>query len=104
MQEQKKTSKEMEVKGIHAGISKLLPSELLFTFERKDPIVSEILSILSKNELTAEEAECVLSEVIDTIPSISVIGSQKVKLQPGEGSSETMQGHRMFVSIPEQSQ
>lgn len=75
MEEQKKTSKEMEVKGVHSGISKLLPSELLLTYERKDPIVSEILLILSKNNLTAEEAECVLSEVIDTIPSIAVIGS-----------------------------
>lgn len=75
MDEQKKTSKEMEVKGIHSGISKRLPSESLLTFDRKDPIVSEILLTLSKNELTAEEAECVLSEAIDTIPSIAVIGS-----------------------------
>lgn len=73
MEEQKKTSKEMEARGVHAGISQILPSGALLTYERKDQIVSEILSILSKNKLTAEEAECVLSEAIDTIPSIAVI-------------------------------
>lgn len=75
MEEQKKTSKLMEVKGVHADISQILPSGELLTFERKDPIISEILSILSKNKLTAEEAECVLSEAINTIPSIAVISS-----------------------------
>lgn len=79
MEEQKKTSELMEAKGVHADLSQILPSGALLTFERKDPIVSEILSILSKNKLTAEEAECVLSEAINTIPSIAVIGSMILK-------------------------
>lgn len=71
--EDKKMTSFKEVKGIYHGIDRQLMSRNLFDAERKDPIVSEILSILSKNELTSEEAECVLSEVIETLPTVSVI-------------------------------